>query len=112
MQAALFTVCDRFFRGELLPITIGVAKRMIEDDKTAAGARAALIQGVWDRAGLTAKRHEHANQAERDPSTMSMHELQSEIDKLQRTIAEKETTLRDITPVDTPTDSQDIDIFR
>lgn len=109
VQQALALVMDRFLLGELAPMALRTAHQIMGDPKSPAGVRATLALGVLDRAGFSAKRHEKPDLAGRDPSTMSSAELQAEIDKLQRAIDDK---MRDITPVGTPTDSQDIEIFR
>ncbi len=62
---------------ELASISLGQAKKMLEDDRTPAGARVELIKTMMDRAGLAAVRDDGKGS---DPSTkdlraMSMDEL-------------------------------------
>ena len=113
VQAALSLVLDRFLVGELAPMAMRTAYRLMNDVLTPAGVKASLALGVLDRAGFTAKRHE-ANQAasSKDPSAMSREELGAEIERLSREI---DGRMKDITPdgapVSEPMTSQELDMY-
>lgn len=108
VQSALAAVVDRFLIGELAPMAVHTISRQLASEQTPPGVKATLALGVLDRAGFTAKRHEKADAPQRDASTMTPDELQSEIDKLQAAIDAK---MRDITPNDAPSSAQDIDLY-
>lgn len=108
VQSALAAVVDRFLIGELAPMAVHTISRQLASDQTPPGVKATLALGVLDRAGFTAKRHEKADAPQRDASELTPDELQSEIDKLQAAIDAK---MRDITPNDAPSATQDIDLY-
>jgi hypothetical protein len=108
VQAALVAVSDRFLLGELAPMALRTAHKLMGDDKTPSGVRATLALGILDRAGFTAKRHEKADGARFDAASATSDQLQAEIDRLQ---AEIDAKMRDITPDGAPTTNQDIDLY-
>jgi len=108
MQAVYAAAMDRFLVGELAPQAIHTISRLLDDSKTPAGVRATLALGVLDRAGFSAKRHEKPGGSDKDPSTMTAADLQSEIDRLQREI---DARMRDVTPVSAPITQQELDLY-
>lgn len=108
VQAALAACMDRFLVGELAPMALRTAHKLMDEDRTPPGVKASLVLGILDRAGFSAKRHEKGDQLGKDPSTMTPDELQAQIDKLQ---AQIEAKMRDITPIDAPSVAQDIDLY-
>lgn len=108
VQAALALVMDRFLLGELAPMALRTAHQIMGDPKSPAGVRATLALGVLDRAGFSAKRHEKPGGSDKDPSTMTAADLQSEIDRLQREI---DARMRDVTPVSAPISQQELDLY-
>ena len=98
-------VMERYLMGELAPIAMNVATKLLTDDKTPPGVRATLSLGILDRAGYSAKRHEKQAAQGKDASQMTRDELQAEIDKLAREI---EGRMVDVTPDGVP-DSEPIE---
>lgn len=108
LRAAVPLIIDAFLVEDASPAALRALYRIVTDEKQAGGIRVQAANSILDRAGFTAKRHEKADAPQRDASTMTPDELQSEIDKLQAAIDAK---MRDITPNDTPTSTQDIDLY-
>lgn len=108
VQAALALINDRFLLGELAPMALRTAHILLGDDKTPPGVRSTLALGILDRAGFTAKRHDKQGAAQFDATLATSDQLQSEIDRLQ---AEIEAKMLDVTPDDTPADSQAVDLY-
>ena len=76
VQEAIHLAQRRAFT-ELASISLGLAKKMLEDDKTPAGARVELIKSMMDRAGLAAIRADGKDDGKaKSLREMSMEELQ------------------------------------
>lgn len=108
LRAAIPLIIDAFLLEDAAPAALRALYRVVTSDKEAAGVRIAAANSLLDRAGFTAKRHDKADTPQRDASTMTPDELQSEIDKLQAAIDAK---MRDITPDDEPSTEQGIDLY-